>query len=283
MLIAWQQTQVPSGATIVVRYAQDGVDLGPLQTASSTAQGPTEADAGLAAGGDSNGDAVVAWVQGIRGQFTIDAAQLYQAPGAPTPTTSLLQYSKTPQPALSWTPARESWGPLTYTVTLDGQAIGQTTSTSFGLPTPLVDGPHNWTVAATNPAALTSTSSRTTLFVDTQPPELRIRIAGRARVGATVATLLAYLDPPNPAEPGAQASGIASVDVSFGRRGPVIPATGLTIVRHVFTRPGLYELTVTATDKAGNATTISRWLRIRPLPQQPTTAPKSTTTPTAAR
>jgi len=74
-----------------------------------------------------------------------------------------------------------------------------------------------------------------------------------------------YADPPNPTETGAQPSGVASVNVSWGRVAPVaapLSSAGASALKHVFTRPGLYRLTVTAADRAGNAATIVRYLRI---------------------
>ncbi len=264
-LIAWQQTTAPGNAQIMLRYAQDGTDLGPQQTMSSAGLGPTDAADGLAAAGDVNGDAAVAWVQGTADQRSIDVAMLYQPPGAPAPSTPGTSYTTQPQAALIWSAARESWGPVTYTVVLDGSQIAQTTGTYVTPPAPLIDGPHMWLVQVTNPAGLTATSGVATVFVDTEPPRLRIRLVGTPRVGLPVDMYLAYYDPPNPTEPGAQASGIASVTVGWGRGGPVSTVTG-TVAVHTFTRAGLYPLTVTATDRAGNATRIIRYLRILPGP-----------------
>jgi hypothetical protein len=260
-MIAWQQTSVGNGSQIVVGYAQAGTNLGPEQAVSP---GGSNAALGLAAGGDVNGDAALAWVQGTGSLETIDTAQFYQPPGAPTPAVNLA-YTRNTHPSLSWTPAHAVWGPLTYTVTLDGAVLGTTTGTSIPVPQTLIDGPHFWQVAVTDPAGLTGTSANATVFVDTQPPRLRILLTGFARVGRVVTLHLAGSDPPNPSEPGSVASGIASVTVKWSLRGAVTNATKLVSLTHVFTSPGLARITVTVTDLAGNVTTISRYLRVLPV------------------
>jgi hypothetical protein len=259
-LIAWQQSSVGPGSQIVVRYAQDGTDLAVAQAVSA---GGSNAALGLAAAGDVNGDAAVAWVQGSGSLETIDAAQFYQPPG-PATTAASLAYTRNVHPTLSWTPSRAVWGPLTYTVTLDGSVLGRTTGASLPVPQTLIDGPHVWQVAVTNPAGLTATSSRSTVFVDTQPPRLRIVLTGTARVRQVVTLEVAATDPPNPSEPGSVASGIANVAVKWSLRGASTNATKLSSLTHVFTSPGLTRITVTATDNAGNVATIARFLRILP-------------------
>lgn len=266
-LIAWQQATAPDAGEIAVRYAQDGTDLGPTEVVSSTTGGSTEADDGLAAGGDGAGDAAVAWVQNDDGLETVDASQLYQPPGQPSPLSTLV-YTSNPHPTLAWSGARESWGPISYAVSLDGGALGQTSGLAFPVAATLIDGPHVWQVRVTNPAGLTSASAQATVFVDTQPPRLRVLLSGIARAGRQVAMRISYVDPPNPSEPGAQASGIAGVTVSWGRRAapasPAVSSSGASTLTHVFTRPGLYLVAVTATDRAGNAARIVRYLRVLP-------------------
>jgi hypothetical protein len=265
-LIAWQDTTAPGSSQIVLRYSQDGTDLGTTQVASDPSLGTTDAAAGLAAGGDSNGDAAVAWVQGSGSQMTVDAAQLYQQPSAPVPSLATA-YTTQVHPTLSWTPSRAVWGPLTYTVTFNGSTLAQTQGTSVAVPSTLIDGPYSWQVKVADPAGLVSTSSRATVFVDTQTPRLRALVSGVGRVGQPVALHLGYFDPPNPSEPTAQASGVATLSVAWGRATPVSvtpSATGTSVVQHVFAVPGFYRLTITAADHANNAVTIVRLLRILP-------------------
>jgi hypothetical protein len=261
-LIAWQQSPTLGGSQILVRYAQDGSDLGPAQVVSGSA-GSSNAAAGLAAGGDVAGDAAVAWVQGSGGLETVDVAQLYQPPSPPTAPTGVA-YTRLIHPALVWSASHALWGPLTYTVTLDGAVLGQTTGTSMAVPATLIDGPHVWQVKVTNPAGLSATSGRGTTFVDTQPPRLRLLLSGLARAGQPVTLRLAATDPANPSETGSAASGVASVTIRWGLRGTPVSEAAVRSVRHVFTSPGLDRVTVTVTDRAGNAATVARYIRILP-------------------
>ena len=71
-LIAWQQNPGSSGqGEIRVRYAPKNEGFGPETVVSSSAQGPTDADSGLAAAGDVAGDSAIAWVQGAPGATQI--------------------------------------------------------------------------------------------------------------------------------------------------------------------------------------------------------------------
>lgn len=257
-LIAWQHDPGPLGTPeIRARYAPDGSTLGPELALSSPAQGPTDAAGGLDAAGDVIGDAAVAWLQGAPGARQVVVSQMYQPLGAITPVTAFA-YVRTAQPILAWTPARALWGPIAYTVTVDGFPVGQTTATSLRVPAGLHDGPHLWRVQGVNPAGLSSLMRLTRFFTDTVAPVVRLSVTGRRRISSPVHAYVAYSDAPPP-EPPAAASGIASVRIRWG------DGTSLRITHgkfHVYKRPGRYRITVTVTDRAGNATTVSRVIRI---------------------
>jgi hypothetical protein len=191
---------------------------------------------------------------------SIEAAQLYVPPGRAAPT-SKLSYSRATQPTLSWSPAREEWGPLSYAVTLDGAALGQTTGTSMTVPAPLLDGPHVWQVSATNAGGEQSAGPPATVFVDTVAPRLRLSLTGRRRRHRTLTLRIVAADLP-PAEPGARASGIQSVTVRWGDGRKLIRAGRRSRLRHAYRRTGVFRITVRATDAAGNGTAISRYVRI---------------------
>jgi hypothetical protein len=262
-LVAWQQTGAGLTPQIAWRFGMGGTALGTTMIASSTLMGPTDAADGLDDAGDVNGDAAVAWVQGAAGDQSIVTDELLESPGQASPVTTP-SYANTSQPTLTWNAARESWGPITYTVFLDGHAIAQTTATSLTVPSPLIDGPHVWQVTATNETGQTSTSPKGTVFVDTYPPRLRLRLAGRTRTKLDLTLRVTATDPPNPAQPGAGASGIAKVTVRWGDGTKALSATKSVSATHSYRRTGLYRVIVTATDKAGNTTTVSRYLRILP-------------------
>ena len=88
------------------------------------------------------GNAAVAWVQGAPGARAIVTEQLFQLPGTASPAGPT-GYVRVRRPRLSWRTAGELWGPVTYTVTVDGIEVGQTTgsrSSSHRYPTARITG-----------------------------------------------------------------------------------------------------------------------------------------------
>lgn len=266
-LIAWQQNPGSSGQPeIRMRYAPQNGSLGPELVVSSSAQGPTAAGSGLTAAGDVAGDSAVAWVQGPPGAYQIMAAQLYQPPGGFGPVKGK-QYVALPQPQLSWSPANEPWGPVTYTVTLDGRQIAQTQATSLAVPIVLSDGPHSWSVTATNPAGQTTQGRAATVFVDTVAPTAQLRLFGTRQVHKRLHVFVPYTDPPPPGEPAANASGVASVLVSWGDATVSHPKLGRHRSFHTYSRPGTYTITAAVTDRAGNVGRAVLVVKIKPKPK----------------
>jgi PKD domain len=256
-LVAWQQTPGTTGpAEIRVRYEPRASTLGPELVVSSPAQGPTDAALGIAATGDGGGDAAVAWVQGTAGANQIVVDQMYQPPGAAT-VAKKLSYSRSEQPVLRWSASSARWGPITYTVTVDGTQVGQTGGGSLQVPTALANGPHSWRVTATNPAGLTGVSKVAGIFVDTVAPVLKVTAAGPRRVGSKEVARLAYRDP-------APASGVAKLTIRWGDKTVTQIKPGTHRVAHVYRRPGRYKITVTVADRAGNQTTVVRRVKINP-------------------
>jgi hypothetical protein len=259
MLIAWQESTA-TGAEIRLRYAPTPGNLGAEQVVSNPLLGLTDATAGLFTGGDSAGDAAAAWVQGSGGQLSVVAAQLMTPPSAPSPQIPFT-YSTGPEPVLSWSSVRELWGPVTYAVTVDGQPIARTQSTSMQVPSPLTDGPHTWQVTAINLAGAQSAGPQATVWVDTTPPRLLMWLGGRARIGLRIRAGVTASDVPDPLEPGARASGVSKVLIRWGDGSRSALRAGAT---HTYKRAGLYRLVATATDRAGNVVTIAHYLRILP-------------------
>jgi hypothetical protein len=263
-LIAWQQDPGAAGIPeIRLRYAQDGSDLGPEQVVSVPGQGPADAANGLLAAGDGDGDAVIAWVQGTGAAAQIVAAQLYQPPGgialAPRPP-----YAVSANPLLSWTPSGESWGPVSYTVRLDGVAVTQTEVSLIRVPTPVSDGRHTWQVTAVNRAGETAGSNTGSFFVDTVAPTASFTLTGPRRVGSYLHIYVTYADLPPANEPGATASGVASVRVMWGDGSSYQIRHGKF---HAYRKPGLYTITVIVKDRAGHTTTLHRQVTISPKPK----------------
>jgi hypothetical protein len=263
-LIAWQQNPGADGLPEVrVRYAPDGANLGPEQVLSSPDQGPTDAANGLVAGGDNAGDAAVAWVQGTPGSREIVVAELYQPPGAPAPLASF-RYSRSAHPQLSWSPPRTSWGPMQYTVSIDGAQVGQTGATALAVPALVADGRHRWQVSATDPAGLRSGTRGATVFVDTVAPKVRAVLSGARRVAASLQLYVGYRDLPPRGKPGRDASGIARVMINWGDRSTSKVRLGSHRRSHAYRRRGRYRITVTVADRAGNVTRSIIVVKIAP-------------------
>jgi hypothetical protein len=277
-LVAWQQNPGSGGQSeIHVRYAPAGGTLGPEIVASSGAQGPTDADSGLVGAGDVAGDSALAWVQGPPGATQIVVAQLYQPPGPFGPVGGL-RYVTTAQPQLSWSQSHEPWGPVTYAVTIDGTQTGQTRATALVVPTALANGPHAWSVTATNAAGQTAQTRAASVFVDTVPPTAALTLYGTKQIGKRLHTFLAYGDAPPAGAPAADASGVATAVLNWGDGTVVRLQTGSHRSFHAYARPGTYTITATVVDRAGNLDDAVIHVKIKPKPKpkrkKPTGKPK---------
>ncbi len=277
-LLAYQYDPGPLGpADVRVRYAADGTTLGPEQVVSDPVLGPADTADGLAATGDLRGDAAVAWVQGAPGARAIVADQFYWAPGGVS-AVGPSGYVHTARPTLAWTPAGADWGPIRYTVALDGAALGTTTATSVTVPAPLTDGPHSFTVTATDPAGQRATMRPAAFFVDDLPPVATLALTGRRQVGVHLHVLGAVSDTAPPEVPGGS-SGVARITLNFGD-GTAL--SGASRGYHAYRRPGRYRITLTATDRAGNVGSASMVVQILPAPKpkpKPKARPKRRTVP----
>ena len=261
-LVAWQQDPGSTGpAEIRVRYEPRASTLGPEMIVSNPADGATDAARGLAAAGDVGGDAAIAWVQGTGTSTQIVAEQLYQPPGGPTPTTSPA-YVRTPEPVLSWAPSGARWGPITYTLSVDGATVGQTGGDALGVTSPLHDGPHVWSVTAGNPAGLSSASRSAKVFVDTVAPKLRARLSGARRPGTRLTLRLTYRDAPPAGLPARDASGVASLTIRWGDGTSTRVKRGTHRIVHSYRRAGRYRITITVLDRAGNRTRAVQRVKI---------------------
>lgn len=259
-LIAWQQTPGIAGpAEIRLRYAPDGIDLGPEQVVSSPALGAVNADLGLVAAGDVSGDAAVAWVQGSGTGTYIVAAQLYEPPGGFVPAHSF-SYATTAAPALAWSGAPELWGSPQYVVRLDGAPIAQTAALAITPPAPLSNGRHVYQVTAVNQAGLSTSAGPSTVFVDTMAPRASVQVTGTRMVRATERVRVTYSDPPPAGLPRSAASGVATVLVTWGDGSQT--QIRRNTATHVYLRRRTYTMTVTVTDRAGNETVVRRKLPI---------------------
>jgi len=259
-LIAWQQQPGSTpGGEIRVRFAGDAATLGPEMVISSPAQGPTDAADGLAAAGDISGDAAIAWLQGAPNAIQLVVNQLYQPPGSFS-ATNTFAYARNPQPLLAWTQPT-GWGPLRYSLVVDGQQLAQTSYTAARVPVPLADGRHYWRVTVTNPAGQQSATALNTVFVDTVAPTAHIHKLSRLP-GRGVRIVVRYFDRPPAGEPAFDASGVKTVVIHWGDGKVLRIRVGSHLGIHHYRHAGRYKITVVLTDRAGNRTRLVRYVRI---------------------
>lgn len=266
-VIAWQQANAV-GEPEILAATQNGTSWDAPLSISWGGTGPTDAQAGLQIGADGYGDTMIAWLQGTTSGPAIEYGELLTPSGASNPKHAV-QYVNTPTPTLTWPAAREYWGAVTYTVTMDGTVLGQSQTTSFVPPAPLADGPHTWTVTAINAGGQQVVGSTGTVFVDTTKPKLALRVSGSLRAGSKLRLQNVASDGPNPTEPGSSPSGIASYTLAWGGGSKPLIGKALTKSTHTYTHKGNYKLSVTVVDRAGNATTVTRTLKIAAALKKP--------------
>jgi hypothetical protein len=163
---------------------------------------------------------------------------------------------------LRWTASNARWGPITYTVTVDGATVGQTGATALQIPSPLGDGPHTWTVTAANPAGLSKTAKAVRVFVDTVAPKVGATLSGARRVSAVLHLRLTYRDLPPTGLPGRDASGVARVTIRWGDGTTTHVKPGTHRINHTYRRARRYAITITVVDRAGNRTAVLRRVKI---------------------
>ncbi len=273
--VAWQQDPGPLGLPeIRMRYADASRVLGGELVLSEPDLGATDAARGLVAAGDVTGNAAVAWIQGSGADTRIMVAQLYVPPGS-LATNTKFQYARTSQPSLGWSAARDQWGPVRYTLYVDGRPLSPVTGTAQRPPLPLADGPHSWEVVATNPVGQQSISQTSTVWVDVVRPAAKLSLGGRKRVGSELHASVTYTDAPPPGRAN-QASGIADVFIDWGDKHHFHITHGKY---HAYSRAGRYTLRIVVTDRAGNSTTIKQTIKVAPKPK-PKPKPKKKKKPT---
>ncbi len=258
--IAWQQQPGGTGPSeIRVRYAPDGSTLGPEMVASSSAQGPVDAADGITAGGDVYGEAAVAWLQGAPGATTVMVEQMYQNPGPFQ--SNALRYARTSEPFFSWTHPH-GWGPMKYSLIVDGAVVNQTYGSAAPPAAPLPDGRHSWQVIAANPAGQQSHTRISSVFIDTVLPHVKLRLRSPAVARTKLRANLAYTDPAPAGEPRSDASGVAKVLIRWGDGTSTRLRLGTHVLTHAYRRAGRYRITVLVSDRAGNLTRLTSKLRV---------------------
>jgi hypothetical protein len=224
----------------------------PEVTITDPTLGAADPEGGLEAAGNRAGDALVAWVQvDSSGARRLVAGTFDRWPGAFRGTTGT-NWRKARRPELRWAEAFELWGPVTYSVFVDGVQVGQTTGRSLVPSVDIPDDLRRWQVVATDRRGQVQRSLSRNLRVDATPPTLTVTV--KRRKGGRVEITPKVSDDPGT---GQKASGVAFVRVDAGRSTVTLVKPPYKVVRMM--KKGAVR--VSATDRAGNAVSVSRTVR----------------------
>jgi hypothetical protein len=236
-----------------VRTIEDGKQ-GVEQVLSRPELGAVAPELGFDVAADRASGVVVAWVQGGPEDRKIVAGYLDRPPGFFSGYTSQ-RCCQSPLPRLSWQPAFNLWGAVSYIVTVDGRTVAQTADTVVTLTTPITGPTHTWQVLAVDRRGQVKRSRSRRLRIDDVVPRLSVGYKRSRRV----VTLGVRARDPDPR--GHRSSGMRSIVVSWGDRSKGERATTRLRTRHRYRGPGTFPLEITATDKAGNVAVVRRTVR----------------------
>ncbi|WCB93624.1 hypothetical protein DSM104299_02340 [Baekduia alba] len=227
---------------------------GPIAPLSNPDFGAVDPKAGFDVAGDRTGDFAFAFLQASGEARRIVVASYDRLPGAFQISTSSRLWRNVVKTPLAWGTALELWGPLTYTILVDGQQVAQTQATKATLPAgALSEGLHNWRVVATDKRGQSVTTTVKPLKVDTVNPTVSFSVKRKKRV-ATVTAKGADVVPPS-----GNAAGIKYLRIDWGDGSGFEQATKAS---HTYARTGAFTIRVSATDKAGNIAVAQREIHI---------------------
>lgn len=264
--VAWMQGTTPLSAT--VRVARYTVPLdkrtvpGPAEQAevSNPAFGPVDPNGGFDVAVDRSADGLVVFLQGLGDGKRLVAGGYDRPPGLFN-TSTTQRFRKIRKPTLAWAQSFDLWGPLTYTVQIDGVTVGETSGDlRLPLKTPLADGVHPWKVIATDRHGQSKETKPGLLRVDTQAPTLDFRVDGVRQPGRVQTVRVSTADPKAPAPAVSSGSGVARVVVDFGD-GHI--ESGLKTASHAYAGGGTYTVRVSSTDKAGNVSVLKKSVTLK--------------------
>ncbi len=259
-MVAWLQS-AGEPASVHGRFFHEALPAGD-GTLSNPALGGVDPAAGFAAAANRIGDMAVAYVQGSGTERRIVAGAWDRGPSVFTANTTT--HWRRPQP-LKWSGSIDLWGPVTYTVFVDGRAAATTAGTASPPEAVVPEGFHRWRVVAADRRGQTTSTKLRELRVDGTPPLIRLRISGRRRAGGRVRLAARPVDQVpairrrRASKAQVQVSGIRFVRFNFGDGTPTVLGSTVT---HAFRR-GSFTVTITAVDRAGNRSVVTQRLRIR--------------------
>jgi hypothetical protein len=242
---AWKVQSHGAGAVAVLERRADGT---PNRALVSAPHGGAVHQ--LAAGGSGRGDAIFGFLQGD-GANTQIAAVVVRAPPGEFVTNVPNGWVKAARIPFQWEAPLAGAGEVSYSILVDDQEVAEgVIGTAYTLNREQVgNGVHTIQVQATDSLGQVVDSSPATLKVERRPPRVRVSVRG-ASVTVRVS------DEPKGESPGVKPG---SVKVSFGdgRSG-----RGRTTLTHSYARAGSYTVLVSASDKAGNKTTVRKPVRV---------------------
>jgi hypothetical protein len=216
--------------------------------------GGVDPGAGFDVAGNRTGDFSFVFVQGSGDARRLVAASYDRLPAAFRISTSSKLWRNVVSQPLAWGTALDLWGPLTYSVLIDGKPVAQTQNTKASLPAGAVsEGLHTWRVVAADRRGQTATTTVKPLKVDTVAPTVSVSVKRSQRV-ATVKAKAADVIPPS-----GQAAGVRYVRIDWGDGSRFTQARSAS---HRYNRTGAFTLRVSVTDNAGNAASVERRIHI---------------------
>jgi hypothetical protein len=248
-VLAWWRTNTAGtpGEMRARAFTPEPNTFAPEAVISSPDLGGVDPALGIDASADRAGNAVIAFIQGSGADRRL-VASLYDRPPGRGLGLTTDHWQRTARPRLRWRPADDLWGPVTYSLLIDGQSVATTAATQL-IPTARVpDGQHTWQLLTTDLHGQQTPGKARPLRIDTRKPRLRVRRRGRkVTVTATDGAR-------------ARASGVVGLTIAFGDGARSSASRGS--VTHAY-RPGKWRLRATARDAAGNVATVTKRLRIK--------------------
>ena len=264
----WREQRGASGLVAVQERRSDEV----IEPASLSA--PRGGAIGsLRLGGSGLGDAIVAWTQGS-GANTQVAAAVVDAPPDPFFVQTPSGWRRQAEVAIHWAAAVNALGSLTYSVSVDDEPVGKPTERLFARlrSGEVGDGRHRIQVFAIDEAGQETGSRNAVLLVDRTPPKVRLRRRGEhlavlvsdgaARETSGVKSSSLHVGFGDGSGGGKKGGGATTISAAppKGKQGK---KALVKTVRHRYPRPGVYALTVSVRDRAGNTTELKRKVRVR--------------------
>jgi hypothetical protein len=217
-----------------------------LAALSAPISGPISS---LTIGPSSQGDALIAFEQGLSSTAQVAVADI-QAPPLQFATYAPASWVTPQQANISWDPAPSASPSVRYAILVDGQITASgLTGLSFRLdPRGLGDGTHRVQVLAVDALGQETLSVESNLQVDASPPTVITKLA---RVRKLIVQVSDRESGPDP----------SATVISFGDGSR--PARNQLTAIHRYRRRGTYLVTVRCADLVGNRATHRLLLKVR--------------------